>query len=347
MNITSGELAAVLGAELHGDKTVKLSNIKPLESAKATDISFLTAPRERDKWGALLELAKQSKAGALLVPEFQSEIDNIQIVTPDPMKAIIMLASKFYQAPRDFQGVDERAIVHPSAEIGQNVSIGPGAVIGANSKIGDNTVIHPNVVLYPNVSIGKACLVHAGAVLREFVTLGDDCLIQPNAVVGSDGFGYVPDPQLGHRRIPHIGTVELSDGVDIGANSAIDRGTLGKTVLGRSVKVDNLVQIGHNVKIGEKSLVCGHVGIAGSASIGKNVVIGGKSGVGDHSVLEDGLRVAGNSGVQGHYAGNQDVAGERAFPAKDWLRSVMAFRKLPELFKRVRVIEKHLESTKD
>lgn len=343
MNITSGELAAALGAELHGDNSVKLSNIKPLNDAQGGDLSFLTAPRERDKWTELLEFAKNSKAGALLVPEFQDQIDNVQIVTPDPMKAIIMLASKYYRAPRDFEGIHPKAVVHESAEIADNVSIGAGAVISAGASIGEGTVIHPNVVLYPKVTVGKNCIIHACAVLREMVTLGDDCLVQPNAVIGSDGFGYVPDPELGHRRIPHIGSVEFADGVDIGANSAVDRATLGKTTIGRGTKIDNLVQIGHNVKIGEATLVCGNVGIAGSSTIGNQVVIGGMTGVGDHSVLGDRLRIAGNSGVQGTYEGDQDVAGERAFPVAEWFRSITSFRKLPQLFRRVRALEKKLD----
>lgn len=342
MNITAGEVAAALGAALHGDSSIRLSSIKPLESAEKTDISFLTLPRERDNRTELLQKARESRAGALLVAEYFEEFSSTQIVTPDPMRAVIMLASRFYRAPRDFEGIDPRAVVHPSAVLGANVAVGPLAVVGANVVLGDNTVVYPHAVIYPHARLGKNCVIHSGAVIREFVTLGDDCLIQPGVALGGDGFGYLPDKELGYRRIPHIGTLELADGVDVGANSAIDRATLGKTSIGRSTKIDNLVQIGHNVAIGERTVICGLVGIAGSSKIGNDVTLAGQVGVGDHSVLGDKSRYAAKAGAAGKYEPGKDYAGMTAFPASDWRRSAAAFRSLPELARRVKNLEKKL-----
>ena len=194
--------------------------------------------------------------------------------------------------------------------------------------IEDRSVIHPHVTIYPRVRLGQGCVVHAGAVLREDVTLGDHCVIQNGAVIGADGFGYIPDQAGNLHAVPQVGAAKLGNEVHIGANSCVDRGTLGNTTVGDWTKIDNLVQTGHNVSLGQNCIVCGQTGIAGSVSIGNRVVLGGGCGVQDHVSIADGCRFAGHSGVIGDITERGDYAGMPALPARQWRRLVAQLRRM-------------------
>ena len=236
----------------------------------------------------------------------------------------------FYQPYQNSNAISPRAAVAASAQIGKGVSIGDFVSIGEGCIIGDNVTIYPNVVVYPEVKIGPGVTIHAGAIIRERCELGADVIIQNGAVVGADGFGYIPDAQQGVRAVPQVGTVALAPRVEVGANSCIDRGAFGKTQIGLATKVDNLVQIGHNVRIGQFSFVCGQVAIAGSAVLGNQVTIGGNTGVSGHLTIADKVRVAGNSGVTSSLDKSGDYGGFPAQPAAAWRRQVAALRRLPE-----------------
>ncbi|MBP9837222.1 MAG: UDP-3-O-(3-hydroxymyristoyl)glucosamine N-acyltransferase [Proteobacteria bacterium] len=337
------QIAQKLSATIVGDENRSFKNIKPLEQAGPEDLSFF-APTGNKKIAELMEMAKNSTAAALLVTQAYDEIKTTQIITPNPLGAIVMIATMFFSAKRPPAVVDKNAAVSPTAKIGENVSVGAFAVIGDEVEIGDNSIIHPHAVIYYGSKIGKNCQIHAGAIIRENVILGDHCVIQNGVVVGGDGFGYFPDKDIGHRHIPHIGNVVLESYVDMGANATIDRAMLGEARVGRATKIDNLVMIGHNAQIGERTLICGSSGIAGSCKIGNDVIIGGGVGVADHLTIGDKVRAIARSGITTDVPANTDVGGYPQTTAHNWRREVALIRKLPDLFKDLREIKRKLSS---
>jgi len=330
LSITTGEIAKLLQAELQGSSDVSILSIKPLSEAKPTDISFFS-PTSKKRAGELLAQAKVTKAGALIVKEFFSDFSGVQIKVPDPLGAMVDLAPHF-KVVVEKPGIHSTAVVDETASIHPSASIGPYVVIGARTEIGERTVIRSHTSIYEDVSIGTNCLIHAGAIIREGTKIGNNCVFQPGVVVGGDGFGYLPDQKVGLKRIPHIGHVTLEDDVDLGANTTIDRGTFGETRIGVGTKIDNLVQIGHNVLIGARALLCAQVGISGSCQIGNEVILGGQAGVADHLKIGDKVRVAAKCGVTGNVE-KGDVAGYPHQEASAWRRNQVLIRYLPELMK--------------
>ncbi|MDR2337644.1 MAG: UDP-3-O-(3-hydroxymyristoyl)glucosamine N-acyltransferase [Deltaproteobacteria bacterium] len=338
------DIANKLNAELIGDGNLTITGINPLQSASEQDLSFFS-PKTEKNTKDLLKIATTKTIGAVLVKKYIPEIKSPQIITANPLHAIIGLASLFHKKPPQPTGIHPSAIIHATAKLGTNVSVGALAVIGEKVVIGDNTTIHPHVVIYPFAQIGNNCVLHASSVIREYVKLGNNCLIQNGTVIGSDGFGYVPDTQTGHKRLVHIGTVELEDYVDVGANTTIDNGMIGKTKIGFGSKLDNLVQVGHNVQIGKACLLCAQVGISGSSVIGNNVVLAGQVGVADHTTIGDNTRAGAQSGIPSDIPANLDVMGYPAIPASNWRRVQVIIKKLPELLKRLHELEKKVLKT--
>jgi UDP-3-O-[3-hydroxymyristoyl] glucosamine N-acyltransferase len=339
--LSLGDIAKLVGGKLYGSPEASIENLKPLELAGPKDLSFF-APNSRKAKTALEALLSSSSAGGLLVKERITSISIPQIEVDNPMAAVIEIAKRFRPQINPAPGAHPTAVVDPSAKLGEGVAIGAYAVIGPDVVIGARSVIHPHVVIYPGASIGADCIIHSNAVIREFVVLGDDCLLQNGAVIGGDGFGYIPDKEHGHRRIPHLGTVVIGDGVDLGANATIDRGTLGATVVGRQTKIDNLVMVGHNCQIGERNIFCSQVGISGSTTIGSNVILGGKVGVADHIKIGDGARIAARSGITGHVEAGAQVGGFPARPLSDWRRIEAVISNLPRLAREVRELKQGL-----
>lgn len=269
--------------------------------------------------------------GALLVSEgIELPIDSSVsfLVTKDPLLAFSKIVPIFRPAFRPKPGVHPTAIVSSSVNLGKNVSIGAYSVIEDNCKIGDDSVIHPHVVIYPDCEIGNQVTIHSQVTIREGTKIKDWCTIQPGSVLGADGFGYVLDPSVGLMPVPQVGNVVLEERVDIGANTCLDRGTIGETRINFGTKIDNLVQIGHNVKIGEHSIVCGQAGIAGSSTLGKKVVLGGQVGVADHKFIADETRVVASSAVLTDLPEKGDYAGFPAIKATTWKRLQVTIRKL-------------------
>ena len=219
------------------------------------------------------------------------------------------------------------------------MQVGAFSVVGANAVIEDNVTIHPNVIIYPGVQIGSSTIVHAGAILREDVIIGRECCIQNGAIIGADGFGYYQE-ENDIKPVPQVGTVVLGDRVDVGAQTCIDRATLGTTRLGSSVKLDNLVQIGHNVWIEPGSIVCGHSALGGSVRVGSGVTIGGKVGIADHVSIADGVRIGAGSGVAQDIKERGDYAGYPTQTAQQWRRQARALAKLPGLLRDLKRIQK-------
>ena len=325
--LSAGELASKLAGKLHGDPARQADCILPLSEARAGALTFCDRSSNRRLATALAD----TSAAIVLIPtiaDLKIQTSATLIEVDHPLSAVIELLPLFFEQDLYPPGVSATAAVDPTVQLGDDIYIGDYAVIGPEVVIEDRSVIHPHVTIYPRVRLGQGCVVHAGAVLREDVTLGDHCVIQNGAVIGADGFGYIPDQAGNLHAVPQVGAAKLGNEVHIGANSCVDRGTLGNTTVGDWTKIDNLVQTGHNVSLGQNCIVCGQTGIAGSVSIGNRVVLGGGCGVQDHVSIADGCRFAGHSGVIGDITERGDYAGMPALPARQWRRLVAQLRRM-------------------
>ncbi len=333
MPFTAAEIAKQLSGEVRGDASVVLNGFAPADHAKAGDLTF--AENE-----VYFQRAEQSAASAILVAgDFTSK--KVLIRVPNARIAFAQVLPLFFQEPVYAAGIHPTAIIAPSAKVdptahigpycvvGEQVNLGPrvalqgGNYVGANSQLGEDTNIFPNVTIYPQSQIGKRVRVHSGT------------------VIGSDGFGYVLDQGI-HRKVPQIGNVIIGDDVEIGANVAIDRGALGPTVIGKGTKIDNLVQIAHNVIIGDYSLLISQVGIAGSTRLGNYVILGGQVGIAGHLKIGNQAIVMAKAGVMRDVADGEKMLGSPAYPDREFKRHVIATQQLPGLIRRVRELEKKL-----
>lgn len=333
--ILLSEIAKLVEAELLGSPDIKIFSISPFNEMRDGCLSFTSRKQERS-WSAI---GSKIKVGALIVETtttLQASEGVALLKVGDPLKAVARVAFEYFSVPRPEPGISKNADVHPSAEIGQRVHIGAFCSVGAGAKIGDDAVLYPHVVLYQNVQVGARSILHAGAVIREECLIGADSVIQSGAVIGAEGFGYFVDPVKGIQAVPQIGNVVLKDRVDVGANACVDRATFGTTQIGTRTKIDNLVQIGHNVKVGTDSFICGLAGIAGSTTLGNQIVIGGCVGVADHLNIGDKIRVGGQAGVINDLVEPGDYLGYPAIPAKTWHRQTKALRDLLNLTKQTR-----------
>jgi UDP-3-O-[3-hydroxymyristoyl] glucosamine N-acyltransferase len=251
----------------------------------------------------------------------------------NPYLAFARAVDIFYQPPAWPPGIHPTAAIHPTAKIGANARVGAYAVIGENVIIGNDAIILPHVVIYPGVRIGDRFFAHAHAVVREHCLLGDDVLLQNGAVVGSDGFGFAKDDRGNWHKIPQSGLTILGNRVEVQTNACIDRASVGATRIGDGVKVDNLVQVGHGSSVGEDTLLCAQVGLAGSTHVGRNVILAGQVGVAGHCNIGDRVIAIAQAGLHGDIPPGSMLAGSPAFDHKQWLRATALFSRLPELVK--------------
>jgi UDP-3-O-[3-hydroxymyristoyl] glucosamine N-acyltransferase len=330
------ELAEQLGCELLGDGEVEVRGVGGLEQAGPGDLSFLASPRYA------LHLAT-TRASAVIVPPGQ-ETALPRLISDNAYLAFAQAVGLLLPPHRPAPGVDASAQVHPTAVLGAGVHVAALAVVGARARIGARSLLHPHVVVYEDAVVGEDCLLHSGVQVREGCRLGDRVVVQNGAVIGGDGFGFARDREGRYHKIPQVGVVVIEDDVEIGALTAIDRASLGETRIGRGAKLDNLVQIGHSVAVGSDSVVCAQVGIAGSSRLGSNVTLAGQVGVADHVTVGDGVTATAQTGIPSAVAPKTIVSGTPAIENRAWLKSVTIFAKLPELQKRVRELERKLES---
>ena len=328
--LSLAETAELIGAEFSGDQQRKITGVCSLDEQHADSITF----SDRDNSDAVAERIDQLEAAAIIVKD-SLEFDNIPsnknvLKVAHPLAAIVKLVYHLHPFWIPEGEVSDKADIHPSAQIGNDVFVGAFSVIGEDCVVEDNVKIYPNVTIYPDVHIGKGSIIHSGAVVREGTRLAEKTIIQNGAIIGADGFGYFPTEQ-GLKAVPQVGNVSLNQSVEVGANACIDRATLGTTSVGDNTKIDNLVQVGHNTRIGSNSIVCGMTGISGSCDIGNQVTLAGGVGVGDHTVIEDGAIFGARSGLIGRHYKKGVYAGFPARPAGNWRRELSALRKLPEL----------------
>jgi len=333
--IPLSELAGAIGARLEGDPTFEVSGIAPLERAGPGDLSFLANPRYE-------AAALASAAGALVTGrDFPADGRNI-LRCENPYLGFARAVAMLSPDPPVVAGIHPTAIVDPSASIPASTAVGPLAVVGSGVELGEEVVIGAESHVEDGVRIGAGTRLFPRVTVHRGTRLGERCLVQSGCVLGSDGFGYATDADGVHHRVPQRGGLTIGNDVDLGANVTIDRGSAGDTVIGDGCKIDNLVHIAHNVRIGRNAMIVAQVGIAGSTVIGDRAVLGGQAGIIGHARIGDRARVGAQSGVIGDVPAGMEVSGYPARPHRDQMRVHALVARLPELFQRLKRLEDRL-----
>lgn len=332
MSYRLAELAEQVGGEVEGDPDRLIEGIRGLESAGPGDLSFLANRRYRKS-------AIESRAGALLVSAPSSELGHDLLIVAEPYFALAELLAVLYPPPSRSPGVHSTATVGAGAAVDSSARLGPYAVVGEGSKVAANVELHAHVVIGRDCQIGAGSELFPGVVIYDGVRIGERCRLHSGAVVGSDGFGYAQHEGT-HVKLNHVGSVVVEDDVEIGANTTIDRALLDETRIGAGSKVDNLVQIGHNVELGRGCLLISQAGISGSTRLGDGVIVAGQSGLSGHLKLGDGVQVAAKSAVFKSVEAGKKVAGIPATDASSWLRQQAMVGRLVELGRRIAVLER-------
>ncbi len=335
-----GEIATALNASLeNGDPLTEITGVAGIEEAVAGQITFVANP----KYAAA---AKSTTAAAIIVAEDFPAVATPLIRCKNPYLSFARAIDLFYQAPEYAPGIHPTAVIAPLARIGAQPHIGAYVVVADDVVIGDNAVLLPHVVIYRGARIGNNFFAHAHAIVREGCQLGDNVVLQNGAVVGSDGFGFARNGDH-WEKITQSGPAILESDVEVQANACIDRASVGETHIARGVKIDNLTQVGHGSVVGEHTLLCAQVGLAGSTVVGKNVVIAGQAGVAGHCNVGDGVVITAQSGTHGDIPAGSMVSGSPAFDHRQWLRAVNAFMKLPDIAKAVRGLSHQKDPDKE
>jgi UDP-3-O-[3-hydroxymyristoyl] glucosamine N-acyltransferase len=332
---TLNQLADLVGGTVVGEGDLEIHRVAAIDKAQPGDITFLANPK-------YLPLLQTTKASAVIVKPGIEAPGRTLLLCANPYLAFAKILTVLHVQPPEVRGIMAGAFVDPEAHIAEGATVQPGCVVGKNTVVGAGTTLFPGVVLYDNVTVGENCLIHAGVVVREGCRIGDRVIVQPGAVIGSDGFGFAPDGG-GYFKIPQVGIVVIEDDVEVGANACLDRAAMGETRIGRGTKIDNMVQVGHNVKIGADSIIVAQVGIAGSTEIGKHCTLGGQVGVAGHLKIGDNTMIGGQSGIAADLPGGVVFSGSPAIPHRDWLRASMSFAKLPEMRKEITRLRRQLE----
>ncbi|MDR1396530.1 MAG: UDP-3-O-(3-hydroxymyristoyl)glucosamine N-acyltransferase [Desulfarculales bacterium] len=335
MEISLGKLAAFLGGSLEGGSPDYLvSGLKGLEEAGPADISFLANPR----YAGLLPA---TGAGVVLVGKDQAVPEGLAVIKVDNpylayAKILTLAAAKPYQAT----GVHPTAVIEASARLGKDVSIYPFVYIGHNAEIGDRVILHPGVTVGDNAKIGDGSLLYPKVTVYHDCSVGRRCILHAGAVIGADGFGFVPGES--NFKIPQLGIVQIDDEVEIGAGTTVDRATTGKTWIKQGAKIDNQVMIAHNCVVGEHTMIAAQSGISGSSKVGRHVIMGGQVGIGGHVEIGDDVQIGAKSGLISSVAGGARIQGSPPLPVKQYLKTILLVNRLPELFERLKQVEKKL-----
>jgi UDP-3-O-[3-hydroxymyristoyl] glucosamine N-acyltransferase len=318
---------------MSGEEDPVVTGVSPIEEAGPGQVTFLANPKYN-------RVARESKASAIIAKDRIEGARASFLLSDNPYYTFACVVELFHPPVRPASGVSPLASVHPGARVGKDASIAPFAVVGRGAGIGDRTALYPGVVVGEGATVGKDCLLYPHVVLYHDVRVGDRVILHAGCVIGSDGFGFAPSRE-GFRKIPQVGTVEIGDDVEIGANTTVDRAALGVTRILRGTKLDNLVQVGHNVVIGADTVIAAQAGIAGSCRIGNRVMIGGQAGLAGHLEVEDGVMLGAKCGVADTVRASEGKvwSGIPVMPHPTWLRMSMLLPKLPELFRRVKRLE--------
>ena len=343
MEFTAATIAGFLKGEIEGNPNVKVNTIAKIEEGHEGALSFLANP----KYEHYIYTTQSSVV--LVNKDFipSAKINATLIRVTNAYEALAALLSLVEQSKPKKKGIHPTAVIESSANLGTDIFIGAYAYIGENCTVGDGCRIYPHVYVGDNTKIGKNCTINPGVKIYHECIIGNGCTIHAGTVIGSDGFGFAPQSESEFMKIPQVGNVIIEDNVEIGANVAIDRATMGSTIIRRGVKIDNLIQIGHNVEIGENTVMAGQTGIAGSTKIGKNCMFAGQVGIAGHLKIADGVKIAAQAGIPGNIKEeNSIVMGSPAFDHRLFLRSSIVFKKLPEFKTKIESLEKEVELLK-
>lgn len=339
MKYTARQIAEALNGRVEGDQDTEISSISKIEKGKPGTLTFLANP-------IYTRYIYSTQASIIIVNEDfvpEKKIAGTLIRVKDAYTAFAGLLEMAQQAKGRKPGISEKASVDPDCQIGKDVYIGEFVVIGKNTVIGDHSLIYPNTVIGDNCKIGDDTCIYPGVILYDETIIGNRCTLHAGAVLGADGFGFAPQEDKNYKKVPQIGNVVLEDRVEVGANTTIDRATLGSTLIHRGVKLDNHIQIAHNVEIGENTVIAAQTGISGSTRIGKNCMIGGQAGFIGHLIIGDDVKVSAQSGVGKNIPDGAFVEGSPSFPIRDFKKSYIHFRRFDSIVKRIDELEKKLK----
>jgi len=342
MKFSAKQIAALLKGSVEGDENVTVSSLSKIEEGKTGSLSFLSNP-------LYTQYIYNTDASVVIVKSDLSLEKPVKetctlIRVDDPYSSFATLLEMYNQAKQNKKGIEQPSFISATATLGTDCYVGAFAYIGENVKIGKNVKIYPHCYIGDNVTIGDDCLFYSGVKIYHDCVIGNNCTVHASSVIGSDGFGFAPNSDNNYKKVPQIGNVVIEDNVEVGSNTSIDRATMGSTIIRKGAKLDNLVQIAHNVEIGENCVLAGGSFVAGSTKLGKNVMMGGQAGVVGHIKIADGVKIAGQSGVASTIE-TKDliVQGSPAFAVGDYQRSYVLFRGLRKLNDRVIEIEKKLK----
>lgn len=343
MEFTAATIAGFLKGEIEGNPNVKVNTVAKIEEGHEGALSFLANPKYE-------HYIYTTQSSVILVNEDflpTEKINATLIRVPNAYKAFASLLTMVEQSKTKKKGIHSTAVIENTAKVGKDVFIGAYVYIGENCSVGDGCAIYPHVCVGDNTKIGKNCKIDSGAKIYHECIIGNSCTIHAGAVIGSDGFGFAPQTENEFLKIPQIGNVILEDNVEIGANVTIDRATMGSTLIHKGVKLDNLIQIAHNVEVGENTVMAAQTGIAGSAKIGKNCMFGGQVGIGGHINIANGTKIGAQSGlITAVKEENTTILGSPAIDYKLCLKSSVIFKYLPDMKRKIDTLEKNMESLK-
>jgi UDP-3-O-[3-hydroxymyristoyl] glucosamine N-acyltransferase len=343
MEFTASTIAGFLKGEISGNADIKVNTIAKIEEGQPGALSFLANPKYE-------HYLYETKSSVVLVNKSfvpSSKVEATLIRVENAYEAFASLLRLVDQARPRKKGIHPTAIIEDTAKIGTDVFIGPYAYIGENCIIGDGCSVYPHVYIGDNTKLGNNCTVNPGVKIYHDCVLGEGCIIHAGTVIGSDGFGFAPQSENEFMKIPQLGNVVLEDHVEIGANVTIDRATMGSTIIRKGVKLDNLIQIAHNVEVGENTVMAAQTGISGSTKIGKNCMFGGQVGLAGHLKIANGTKIGAQGGILGDVKEeNTAIIGSPAIEVKQFLRSSVIFKKLPEMKIKIDSLEKEIESLK-
>lgn len=342
MEFTAKQIAEFIGGKVEGDENASVNTFAKIEEGKKGAISFLSNPK-------YLHYIYDTESSIVLLNEdvqLEKPVKATLIRVKDAYESVAKLLQLYTSMQPKKVGIDSLAFIHPSAKVGKDCYIGPFVAIGPDVVIGDGCVIHPHATIGEKASVGNNTEIYSNAVIYHHCKVGNNCVLHAGCVIGADGFGFAPNTE-GYDKIPQIGIVTIEDNVEIGANTCVDRSTMGSTVIRKGVKLDNLVQIAHNVEVGENTVMSAQVGVAGSTKIGSWCMFGGQVGLAGHISIGDKVFLGAQSGVPGNIKGDQTLIGTPPMEPKAYFKSQVIFRRLPDMYKEINELKKQIEELKN
>jgi UDP-3-O-[3-hydroxymyristoyl] glucosamine N-acyltransferase len=344
MNFTAQDIAEFLNGEVDGDASVAVNNVSKIEEGKPGTLSFLANP----KYEHYIYTTQSSIVLVNKTFKAEKEVSATLIRVEDAYQSIAQLLEMYEQSKPQKIGIEEPSFISKTATVGEKAYVGAFAYIGSNVKMGDNVKIHPHVYVGDNVTIGDNTVLNSGVKVYENCKIGANCIVHSGVVIGGDGFGFAPSSANNYKKVPQVGNVVIEDHVEIGANTCIDRATMGSTIIRKGVKLDNLIQVAHNVEIDENTVIASQTGVAGSSKVGKNCMFGGQVGIAGHLTIADDVKIAAQSGI-GRNIKKQGVVlqGSPAFEFGPYQKSYVLFRNLPKMREQIMDLEKKVKDLEE